>query len=66
MSIRKLVVVGCLTAGMGMGAIGVHSSFAARAIVDGAIRRSINTGGVNGGGVNGGGGKVPKIVLTKP
>ena len=63
MSIRKLVVVGCLTAGMGMGAIGVHSSFAARAIVDGAIRRSVNTGGVNGGG---GGVKVPKIVVTKP
>jgi hypothetical protein len=50
-----------------MGAIGVHSSFAARAIVDGAIRRSFNTGGVNGGGVNGGGGgKAPKIVVTKP
>jgi hypothetical protein len=49
-----------------MGALGVHSSFAARAIVDGAIRRSFNTGGVNGGGVNGGGGKVPKIVVTKP
>jgi hypothetical protein len=47
---------------MGMGAIGAHSSFAARAIVDGAIRRSINTGGVNGGGAI----KAPKIVLTKP
>jgi hypothetical protein len=45
-----------------MGAIGVHSSFAARAIVDGAIRRSINSGGVNGGGAV----KVPKIVVAKP
>ena len=61
MNIRKLVVVGCLMAGMGMGAIGAYSSFAARAIVDGAIRRSVNSGGVNGGG-----GKVPKIVVAKP
>jgi hypothetical protein len=59
MSIRKLVVVGCLTAGMGMGAIGVHSSFAARAIIDGAVRRSVNTGGVAGN-------KVPRVGVNKP
>ena len=46
----------CLIAGMGMGALGIHESLAARAIVDGAIRRSINTGGVNGN-------KTPKVVV---
>lgn len=56
MKFKKQVVAACLIAGMGMGALGIHESFAARAIVDGAIRRSINTGGVNGN-------KTPKVVV---
>ena len=38
MKISKQILAVCLAAGMTMGAAGLHSSFAARAIVDGAIR----------------------------